>query len=115
VWKQEAISNCEGTTFEKNSLRSLKTKSRLIEPTIWIGKEGVSQQLIQHVQSQLKGRELVKLKLQKSALTNSETESIAKEISAATDSTLIDVMGHTFALYKKKSESVNTISQDSAR
>ena len=115
VWEQETISNCEGTTFEKNSLRSLKTKSRLIEPTIWIGKEGVSQQLIQHVQSQLKGRELVKLKLQKSALTNSETESIAKEISAATDSTLIDVMGHTFALYKKKSESVNTISQDSAR
>jgi RNA-binding protein YhbY len=67
------------------------------------------------VQSQLKARELVKLKLQKSALTNSETEGIANEISTATDSTLIDVMGHTFTLYKKKSESAKLVSQDSAR
>jgi RNA-binding protein len=115
VWKQEAISNCEGTTFEKNSLRRLKAKSRVIEPTIWIGKEGVSHQLIQHVQQQLKARELVKLKLQKSALTNSETENIAGKISDATGSILVDVMGHTFTLYKKKSESAKTVKQGSTR
>jgi len=113
VWKQEAISNCEGTTFEKNSLTRLKVKSRVIEPTIWIGKEGVSQQLIQHVQKQLDARELVKLKLQKSALTNSETKNIAGKISDATGSILVDVMGHTFTLYKKKSESAKTVKQGS--
>jgi RNA-binding protein len=74
----------------------------VIEPTIWIGKEGPSQKLIQHVQKQLDARELVKLKLQKSALTNSETENIAERISKATESVLIDVMGHTFTVYKKK-------------
>jgi RNA-binding protein len=109
VWKQEAISNCEGTTFEKNRLRRLKTESRVIEPTIWIGKEGLSQQLIQHVQNQLKARELVKVKLQKSALTDSETESVAKKTSGATGSIIVDVIGHTFTLYKKKSESGRTI------
>jgi RNA-binding protein len=115
VWKQETISNCEGTTFEKNRTKRLKTKSRVIEPTIWIGKEGLSQELVQHIENQLRVRELVKLKLQKSFLTNSETDSVAEKIAASTGSTLVDVMGHTFTLYKKKSESAKTIKQGSAR
>ena len=105
VWTQEEISNCEGTTFEKNRSRELKAKSKVTEPTIWIGKEGPSQKLIQQVRVQLGSRELVKLKLQKSALTRSETENMAEKISKATESTLIDIIGHTFTLYKKKSES----------
>ena len=105
MWLQEEISNCEGTTFEKNRSRELKAKSKVTEPTIWIGKEGPSQMLIQQVRVQLGLRELVKLKLQKSALTRSETENMAEKISKATDSTLIDIIGHTFTLYKKKSES----------
>ena len=60
------------------------------------------------MQKQLDARELVKLKLQKSALT-SETEKVAREISDATESVLVDVMGHTFTLYKKKSESAKTV------
>jgi len=105
VWTKEKISNCEGATFEKNRLRGLKARSRVTEPTIWIGKEGPSQMLIQQVKVQLGSRELVKLKLQKSALTGSETENMAETISKATNSTLIDIIGHTFTLYKKKSES----------
>ena len=107
MWKEEAISNREGTAFEKNRLRRLKVKSRVIEPTIWIGRGGISQQQIQHVQKQLDARELVKLKLQKSALSL-ETTNIAQKISDATGSTVVDVMGHTFTLYKKKSEGAKT-------
>jgi len=115
VWKQETISNCEGTTFEKNNMRRLKTKSRAIEPTIWIGKEGLSQELVQHIENQLSARELVKLKLQKSVLTNSETDSVAEKLAASTGSTLVEVIGHTFTLYKRKSESAKTIKQGPAR
>jgi len=114
VWKQEAISNCEGTTFEKNGLRRLKAKSRVIEPTIWIGRGGISQQQIQHVQKQLDSHELVKLKLQKSALS-SETTNIAEKISDATGSILVDIMGHTFTLYKKKREDTKAPRQGSTR
>jgi RNA-binding protein YhbY len=67
------------------------------------------------VQKQLDARELVKLKLQKSALTNSETEKIAETVRDATGSILIDVMGHTFTLYKKKSKSTETIKQGTTR
>jgi RNA-binding protein len=114
VWKQETISNCEGTTIE-NRLRRLKARSRLIEATIWIGKEGTSQKQIEHVQKQLNTRELVKLKLQKSALSNSETEEIAEEMSEATGSALVDVMGHTFTLYKKKTRSKEITKQSPRR
>jgi RNA-binding protein len=114
VWKEEAISNCEGTTFEKRVTR-LRAKSRVIEPTIWIGKEGISTRLIQHVENQLKSRELVKVKLQKSALVTTETSSIAERIAAATGSALVDVIGHTFTLYKKKRESAKTMREVSPR
>jgi len=102
VWREKALSDCEGATFEKDRLRRLRFKSREMEPTIWIGKEGASAQLLQHVENQLKSRELVKLKLHKSALEKSETISIAENIAASTASKLIDVMGHTFTLYRKR-------------
>lgn len=114
VWREEAISNSEGTTFEKRRLRRLQTKSRVTEPTIWIGKEGASEQLVGHVLDQLKSRELVKLKLQRSALAKSETVALAEKIAASTGSTLVDVMGHTFTLYKKR-ESTKTMRERSIR
>jgi len=55
------------------------------------------------VQKQLETRELIKLKLQRSALS-SDTTKIAETISGATGSILVDVMGHTFTLYKKNHE-----------
>ena len=95
-------------------MRRLQTKSRVTEPTIWIGKEGASEQLVRHVLDQLKSRELVKLKLQRSALAKSETVALAEKIAAATSSTLVDVMGHTFTLYKKR-ESTKTMREPSIR
>jgi RNA-binding protein len=102
LWKQKALSYCEGTTFENARLRRLQSRSRATDPTIWIGKEGASEHLIQQVESQLRARELVKLKLQKSALAKSEIREMAEKIAASTDSTLVDVIGHTFTLYQKR-------------
>lgn len=57
--------------------------------------------MLKQVSAQLKARELVKLKLQKSALAETETRFVAEKVAAATRSVLIDVMGHTFTLYKR--------------
>lgn len=83
-------------------MRRLQTKSRAIEPTVWIGREGASEQLIGHVRDQLESRELIKLKLQRGALEKSETVRLAEEIASSTGSILVDVMGHTFTLYRKR-------------
>jgi len=94
-------------------MNRLKIRSRVTEPTIWVGKEGVTQRLLEQVEKQLESRQLVKLKVQKSTATKSETINVAKEVSTATESTIVDVIGHTFTLYKKKSESKITLKQGS--
>jgi RNA-binding protein YhbY len=57
---------------------------------------------VKHVCDQLRSRELVKVKLQKSVLEKSATLRLAENVAATTGSTLVDVMGHTFTLYKKR-------------
>lgn len=83
-------------------MKKLKSISKTTEPTIWIGKEGTSEHLVEQVENQLRARELVKLRLQKSALAKSETLEVAKELATSTGSTVIDAIGHTFTLYKKR-------------
>jgi len=55
-----------------------------------------------HVEKQLKARELVKLKVHKAALANIDTSVVAEKVASATTSTLVDIIGHTFTLFKKK-------------
>jgi RNA-binding protein YhbY len=57
---------------------------------------------VKQVATQLKTRELVKVKIQKSALTTIETSTIAHKVAGLTGSTLIEVIGHTFTLYKRR-------------
>jgi RNA-binding protein len=99
---KEEIPNSEGTSFEKNRLRRLQSRSRKMDPTIWIGKEGASEALMKQVANQLKSRELVKVKIQKSALSGTGTADFAEKVVASTGSTLVEVMGHTFTVYKRK-------------
>ncbi len=102
MWSKETIPNSEGTPFEKKRLRQLQSRSRRTDATVWVGKEGASEELLKHVASQLKARELVKVKVHKSALAETETANMAKGVAASTGSTLVEVMGHTFTLYKRK-------------
>jgi RNA-binding protein len=83
-------------------LRRLQSRSHVADATIWIGKQGPSEDLIKQVIGQLKARELVKLKLHKSALTETETSTVAEKVAALTSSTLVEVLGHTFTLYKRR-------------
>ena len=88
--------------MHKKELRRLQSKSRLADATIWIGKQGPSEDLIRQVAGQLKTRELVKLKIHKSALTETETSAVAEKVATLTSSTLVEVLGHTFTLYKRR-------------
>jgi RNA-binding protein len=102
MWSKEKIPNSEGTPFQKAKLRGLKSRSRNTEPTVWIGKEGATSALVSQVENQLKTRELVKVKIQRSALQEVETSDFAARLVASTGSTLVEIMGHTFTLYKKR-------------
>ena len=82
--------------------RRIKNELSAEKPTIWIGKEGASLQIFNEISRQLEKREMVKVKVLRSALKEEETKGIASKIAQQTESTLIDVRGHMIILYKPR-------------
>jgi len=72
------------------------------KPTIWVGKEGTTLQIIEEISKQLDKKGMVKVKILKSALKEDEVKSVASKIAQQTNSTLIEVRGHTLMLYKRR-------------
>jgi len=72
------------------------------KPTVWVGKEGATQRIINEINRQLEQHEVVKAKIHQTALKEQEAKDIATNIAAQTNSTLIDTRGHTMVLYKKR-------------
>ncbi|MBT8171374.1 YhbY family RNA-binding protein [Candidatus Bathyarchaeota archaeon] len=82
--------------------RRLKSALNVEKPTIHIGKEGITTKIINEVIKQLDAREVIKVKILKTALQQKEAKNIAASIAEQTESELVDVRGHTFLLFKKK-------------
>jgi len=89
---------------EINAKTKRRVKKRLSaeKPTIWVGKTGVSQELLKEVDKQLDKNEMVKIKILKSALESSKTKEVAAQIAEQTQSSLVEVRGNTFMLYKRR-------------
>ena len=92
----------EKTVLTPNMKRRIKASLGTEKPTVWIGKEGVTTQSISEIAKQLDAREIVKVKILKTALQDDEAKSIAAQITEQTESELVDVRGHTFMLFKHK-------------
>jgi len=71
-------------------------------PTVWIGKKGVSEEIFAEIDAQLERTEMVKGKILKTALGERNAKEVASRIAQQTNSTLVEVRGHTFMLYRKK-------------
>jgi len=82
--------------------RRLRREFSAQQPTVWVGKEGASRQVINEINRQLEQHEVVKAKIHQTALIEQETEALVTNIAAQTNATLIDLRGHTFILYKKR-------------
>jgi RNA-binding protein len=82
--------------------RRIKRELSAEKPTIWVGKEGVAPRIVNEVSRQLDKKEMVKARILKSALKNEDAKNVASKIAQQTSSTLIDIRGHTFILYKRR-------------
>ena len=82
--------------------RFVKRRLSDARPTIWVGKEGLSEDLLKEVEKQLDKNKMVKAKILKSALAEQKTKQIASRIAEDTGSSLVEVRGHTFMLYKPR-------------
>jgi len=81
--------------------RNIKHKLSEEKPTIWIGKNRVSQEILKEIVKQLDNKEMVKIKILKSALGEDKAKQIASRIAEQTESSLVEVRGHTIMLYKR--------------
>jgi len=72
-------------------------------PTVWIGKEGLTAQLAAEVEKQLQKNKMVKIRILPAALTEENTaQNIASKTAEQTESTLVEVRGHVFILFRKR-------------
>jgi RNA-binding protein len=86
--------------MEKEKLYQLKSEANQISPVLNIGKNGVTDTLIEELNKQIKANRLVKVRVLKSAEEGKDVKTIAEEIADATRSTLIEVRGRTVVLYR---------------
>jgi RNA-binding protein len=89
----------ELTVGKKRFVKQMLTDAR---PTIWIGRGGASEDLLKEVEKQLYKNKMVKVKILKSGLAGQEAKQIALKIAEQTTSSLVEVRGHTFMLYKRR-------------
>lgn len=82
--------------------RRVKKRLSAEKPTIWVGKAGVSQELLKEVDKQLDKNEMVKVRILKSALESGKTREVVAKIAEQTQSSLVEVRGNTFMLYKRR-------------
>lgn len=88
--------------------RSIKQNLSLEKPTVWVGKEGSTEKIVNEINRRLEQRGVVKAKILQTALKNEETMNIATKIADQTGATLIEVRGHTFILYKPRKNKSKT-------
>lgn len=82
--------------------RYVKRRLGEAQPTVWIGKSGVSTRMLKEIEKQLDKNKMVKVKVLKSALAQDDTRQIALGIAQQTESSLVEVRGHTFMLYRTR-------------
>ena len=72
-------------------------------PTIWIGKESLTPQLVTEIEKQLQRNKMVKVRILPAALQGEVTaQVIANKAAEQTSSALVEVRGHVFILFRKR-------------
>ncbi len=72
------------------------------KPTIHVGKGGFTPQSAAEINKQLEQNKQVKVKILKSALQTDTAKVIATKAAEQTSSSLVEVRGHVFILYRKR-------------
>jgi RNA-binding protein len=73
------------------------------DPTIWVGKEGLTPQLTGEIEKQLQRNKMVKVRILPAAMLGEVTaQAIAANAAEQTNAALVEVRGHVFILFRKR-------------
>ncbi len=72
------------------------------KPTLWVGKDGLTPQVLAEVEKQLQKTKMVKIRILPSALSEVNTaKAIASKTAEQVSAALVEVRGHVFILYRR--------------
>ena len=80
----------------------LKSLAMEIEPTVYIGKNELTENVLNEIDAYLAAHELVKVKLQESVIAN--PKDVANEVAQKIDAEYVQAIGRKFVLYKESKE-----------
>jgi RNA-binding protein len=81
--------------------KEISKKARMLEPIVRIGKNGITDNLIEDLKLHLKKRKLIKVKLLKSFIQGKDRKKIAEELAKKTGSKAIQQIGFVVVLQKE--------------
>jgi len=89
-------------SIDKIQKKILRQASHHLDPAVWIGKNGITENVIKEITHTLEDHELIKIKMLHSDKQN--CKKYAKKICAKTGAEIINSIGNILILYKKNSK-----------
>jgi RNA-binding protein len=83
----------------------LRGEANSLDPIVHVGKEGITESVIEQLDEALEGHELLKLRILES--TGRTTRSAAEELATATGSDVVQVIGGIAVLFRQCDEDSN--------
>lgn len=80
----------------------MKSLAHELEPTVYIGKSGLTENVIKELETGLETRELVKVKIQESCELN--PKETANELAALLKAEYVQAIGRKFTLYRESKD-----------
>lgn len=81
------------------SIRKI-ANSREFQPSIRIGKSGITENLIEEIDAQLSKKDIVKIKINRGLFERSKVEEVWKHLSDETNSTIVSARGNVCVLWR---------------
>ena len=79
--------------------QELRRRAHELDVTVWVGKHGL-ESVVDEVDDQLSGTDLVKVKFLRAARAGASTEEHAEDLADRVDAELVETRGHTAVLYR---------------
>lgn len=81
---------------------SLRSQANLLKPIVMIGKDGLTESVIDQIDQIIENKELIKIKIQNNSAENARNvaEEVAKELKAE----VVQVIGGIIVLYRESEE-----------
>lgn len=80
----------------------LKSLAHSLEPSVYMGKGGLTENIIKEVEVNLEARELVKVKLQEGCIL--DPKEVANQIAEQLGAEFVQAIGKKFTLYRESKE-----------